>query len=336
MPELPEVETVKRGLERTIVGKRIAAVDVRVPKIFADDRSVIDEHMIDATVTGVERRAKLILIHLARGSSRAQSRDWTLAIHLKMTGQIIVTQSAKRKTQNDGTAYSTHSARSGQPTPSVGFVGGHPEKAYEQPLPHKHTHVTITFEDGTVLYFNDLRKFGWIRLFEQRKTQNEERKTQPKAQSQQTVEDFLEGLNHGPEPLSSELTLEYVRKILRARTTRIKPLLLDQSFIAGIGNIYADEALFAAAIKPTRRASSLTKAEIERLFLAIKQVLQLGIDYGGTSFNSYRNVEGTAGTMRDHLKVYGREDQLCRRCGELIVRRKIGQRSAHFCPNCQR
>jgi formamidopyrimidine-DNA glycosylase len=314
MPELPEVETVKRGLERTIVGKTIESVDVRVPKLFADQQSLIDEVLIGQRVVTVGRRAKVLLIELANG--------WTLAIHLKMTGQLVV-RSKKQEVSSTANA----SAHFSPLTSHSGFVGGHPEKAYDQELPHKHTHVIISFVDGSILYFNDLRKFGWMKLVASRLVAS--------SQGIQGIDEFLLGFKHGPEPLEPAFTLMYFREFLKTRKTLIKSLLLDQSFIAGIGNIYADEALFAAAIKPTRRANSLSKVEVERLYTAIRSVLELGIEYGGTSFNSYRNVTGTAGEMRQHLKVYGREDQPCLRCGDAIVRQKIGQRSAHFCPNCQ-
>ena len=327
MPELPEVETVRRGLEQTIVGKTVASVEVRMSKLFSDDRALINQVFIGQRVSGVERRAKILLVELANG--------WTLAIHLKMTGQLLVrSEKLEARSLNAGFPhFSPLTSRSG-------FVGGHPEKAYEQDLPHKHTHVIITFTDptspvgyagagGTVLYFNDLRKFGWMRLFPSEKREVRSEKCRP------TLAEFLEGLHHGPEPLGADFTLSYFQQFLKTQKTPIKTLLLDQSFIAGIGNIYADEALFAAAIKPTRRADSLKQTESAQLRLSIKQVLQLGIEHGGTSFNSYRNVQGTAGKMREHLKVYGREGQPCVRCGQIIVRKKIGQRSAHFCPNCQ-
>jgi formamidopyrimidine-DNA glycosylase len=326
MPELPEVETVRRGLEQTIVGATVASVNVRVPKLFPVDRALIDRALVGQRIERILRRAKLLLVELSNG--------WTLVIHLKMTGQIIV-RSEKLEARS-----STHnSSHFSQLTSRAGFVGGHPEKVYEQPLPHRHTHVIITFTDptspkgsegagSTVLYFNDLRKFGWMRLF--RRTTTDVRSTG------QTIDEFLASLNHGPEPLEPSFTLNYFRELLAARKTPIKPLLLDQSFIAGIGNMYADEALFAAAIQPTLPANSLKKSEAERLFQAIKDVLELGIAQGGTSFNSYRNVQGTAGKMREHLRVYGRAGQPCFRCGGRIVRTKIGQRSAHVCPTCQR
>ncbi len=292
MPELPEVETVRRGLERTIVGKRVSAVEVRVPKTFADPSAVIDAQLIGATVRSVERRAKVILIRLSTGL--------TLAIHLKMTGQLVVRTPVRTKAMG------------------TGFIAGHPEKAYEQPLPHKHTHVIVTFGDGTVLYFNDLRKFGWFRLYEAA-----------------AVEQLFADAKLGPEPFSDAFSPDYFRSALASRRIPIKTALLDQKVVAGVGNIYADEALFEARVSPFRKASSLKNNEVAELYSAVKHVLELGIEYGGTTFNSYVNAEGTSGKMRDYLKVYGRAGEPCRGCAGQVVRTKIGQRSAHYCPSCQ-
>lgn len=285
MPELPEVETVRRGLERTVVGKTVATVEVRVLKLFPQPQALIDKQLVGGTIAAAQRRAKVLLLRLDNG--------WTLAIHLKMTGQIVVRAKA------------------------AGFVAGHPEKVYEQPLPHKHTHVIITFSDGTVLYFNDLRKFGWMRLVA-------------------STDELFEATKLGPEPFGEDFTPVYFAAALKNRRIPIKTALLDQKVVAGVGNIYADEALFEARISPFRNASSLKKDEITKLFEAVKHVLKLGIEYGGTTFNSYINAEGSAGRMRDYLKVYGREGQSCRDCTGLVLRKKIGQRSTHYCPDCQR
>ncbi len=323
MPELPEVETVKRGLEQTILGKTIRAVEVRVPKLFPDDQKLIKQVCVGAKVVATPRRGKVLLLGL--------STDWTLAIHLKMTGQLIVVQSNQEKVRSE----------------RVAFVGGHPEKVYEQPLPHKHTHVILTFTDGTQLFFNDLRKFGWMRLFP-REVVNHAHHV--------TIAAFLASLQLGPEPLSDDFTVGYFSRILLGRSIPIKQLLLEQKGIAGIGNIYADEALFHAGIRPTRPANSLDRphsahpssntsewhskasrgeSEIRRLHGAIREVLELGIEHGGTSKNTYLTVEGTKGEMQDHLMVYGREGLPCKVCGAAIRRIKIGSRSSHFCPTCQ-
>lgn len=313
MPELPEVETVKRGLARTILGKTIASVEIRVPKLFADDPGLIDQVLVGAKVVGVERRAKVLLIDV--------SSDWTLAVHLKMTGQLIVVNGG----QETGNSRKLVARSTVNRLPlTVNFVGGHPEKAYEQPLPHKHTHVTIEFRDGTRLYFNDLRKFGWLRLF-----------PHASVNGYRTITEFLQTLHLGPEPLGPDFTVTYLAGLLNARTIPIKQLLLEQKGISGIGNIYADEALFYAKIQPRRPANKLTKQEIVLLTEGIKNVLEKGIAFGGTSKNTYRNVEGTKGEMQKYLMVYGRENEPCKVCGTPIKRIKIGQRSSHFCPNCQ-
>jgi len=320
MPELPEVETVRRGLERTVVGKTIRSVEVRVPKVFPESAERIAQMLEGATITKAERRAKVLMLRL--------SNEWTLAIHLKMTGQLVVVGSRLGSNSNDGS--SSTRMKSGGEALGTGFIAGHPEKSYEQSLPHKHTHIIVHFSDGTVLYFNDLRKFGWFKLLapanHESGIMNHE---------SQTIEEFLNGLGHGPEPFSDEFSLGYFTEAIRKRRIPIKTVLLDQTVIAGVGNIYADEALFAAKIKPTRLASSLTKDEIPVLHAAIPDVLRLGIDYGGTTMNTFRNVEGTSGKMREYLKVYGRESLPCTVCRNPIERIKIGQRSSHYCPFCQ-
>ncbi len=330
MPELPEVETVKRGLQRTIVGKTISAVEIRVPKLFADDRELVDQVLIGATVSSVERKAKILLIHL--------SSSWTLAVHLKMTGQLIVVRQqsaddskatkAVGANENDSLfAVDGELSAVSNESDSVAFVGGHPEKAYEQPLPHRHTHVTVSFGDGTQLYFNDLRKFGWMKLFvSEQLTGNSEQKT---------IDEFIKGLRLGPEPLSDDFTPAYLENLVAKRSVPIKQLLLEQKGISGIGNIYADEALFYAKVHPLRPANQLSSQEIALLTEGIKVVLEKGIEFGGTSKNTYLNVEGTKGEMQKYLMVYGREALPCRVCGTPLVRIKIGQRSSHFCPNCQ-
>lgn len=326
MPELPEVETVRRGLTRTIVGKTIGEIEVRVPKLFPESRPLIDEVCIGATVTDVTRRAKILLVHLSSG--------WILAIHLKMTGQLIV---AKRQSADDDRQTTAHSnnqikaavgSQSASSSDAVAFTGGHPEKVYDQPLPHQHTHVIITFADRTTLYFNDLRKFGWIKLFPSKQlTVNGEQLV--------GIDAYLQAMKLGPEPLGEEFTAKYLTQLLKGRKIPIKQLLLEQEGIAGIGNIYADEALFYAGIHPQRKASAVKRAEVERLFDGIRHVLELGIEHGGTTLNTYRNVEGTQGKMREHLKVYGREGEPCLVCNTAVQRIKIGQRSSHFCSVCQ-
>lgn len=316
MPELPEVETVRCGLERTILGKTVAYIEVRVLKLFPNDQSVIDRVLVGAKIVAIDRRAKVLLIDL--------STDWTLAIHLKMTGQLIVEKSEEQRVKSEKKNTLTSLLLTSQ---SIAFVGGHPEKSYEQPLPHKHTHVIIEFTDGTHLYFNDLRKFGWLRLFPHEVANHA---------GHQGLSAFLESLNLGPEPLSADFTEGYLAALTKGRTIPIKQLLLQQKGISGIGNIYADEALFRSKIAPKRRANSVKRREIKGLHSAIREVLELGIKHGGTSKNTYLNVEGTRGEMQNHLMVYQRTEKPCIVCATPIEWQKIGGRSSHFCPKCQK
>jgi formamidopyrimidine-DNA glycosylase len=181
-----------------------------------------------------------------------------------------------------------------------------------------HTHLQIAFDDGTLLRFVDPRKFGRVHLFG----------------SSDELKVFL-AERLGPDSLI-ELDEVMLRGKLRGRRGRIKSLLLDQAFVAGVGNLYADEALWEARLHPLRTADSLSSREVHRLAEAIKQVLVLGIERRGTSFSSYRDADGTPGDNQGFLKVYGRESEPCPRCGRPISRLLIGQRSSHFCPRCQK
>jgi formamidopyrimidine-DNA glycosylase len=236
----------------------------------------------------LEREGKLLIIRL--------DADFVLTVHLKMTGQLIW--------QGNDTV-----------------MGGHPEASYLQPLPHKHTHVIISFDDGSHLYFNDLRKFGRITLMLAQELPNLT---------------FLETL--GPEPLEADFTVSYLEGRLKQRPRSvIKSFLLDQTNIAGLGNIYADESLFRAAVLPDRLAGSLKAGEIRNLFDGIRETLEVAILHGGSSSRDYLNAVGERGTFLAVADVYHRTGQLCHRCNSgLIQRKKIGGRSSHYCPICQR
>jgi formamidopyrimidine-DNA glycosylase len=184
--------------------------------------------------------------------------------------------------------------------------------------PEMHTHFELGFDDGTLLRFIDARKFGRVYLFDSA-----------------SARDIFVAERLGPEPLT-ELDPASLKRMLQGRRGRLKSLLLDQAFLAGVGNLYADEALWVARLHPLRSADSLSTREIGRLALAVKEVLTLGIERRGTSFNNYRDADDTPGDNQHHLNVYGRESQPCPRCGRPIRRILIGARSAHFCPKCQR
>ncbi len=282
MPELPEVETIRRALQKTLPGQKIVSVDVRVQKLFHGDSVSLKGQ----TITEVTRRSKVLIFQLSKS---------ILLFHLKMTGQLIYV-----------------------PKRGEVIVGGHPDKVYSMNLPHKHSHVIFELEKGT-LYFNDLRKFGWIKIYPDIET---------------AAHEFA---NLGTEYTWPEYTLEYLeKKLARRSSTTIKQALLEQSLVAGVGNIYADETLFCARVRPTRKVRDLKPAEIKRIFECIPQVFELSLKHGGTSSQHYVQPDGSLGTYLNFANVYKREGQPCKVCGNPIERIKLGGRSAHFCPNCQK
>lgn len=198
------------------------------------------------------------------------------------------------------------------------IAGGHSIANESKSLPNKFTRVIFKFNDKSTLYFNDVRRFGWIKLAARDK--------------------FIELNNRlGVEPLSPDFTLEHFNKFLRRKLkSPIKQALLDQKYISGIGNIYADEALFAARIKPFRRVKTLKQTEIKKLWRAIPKILRSAIKHRGTSFNDYVDAQGQAGNFIKHLKVYGRAGEKCKNCGQSVKKIKLGGRGTHWCDNCQK
>ncbi len=270
MPELPEVETIARGLANAVVGKTIESVDIRLPKMAIAPPGVDFARALKGeTITGVGRRGKYVVMELASGRR--------LVTSLRMTGRLV--------------------------------VHGNCEPEY------KGTHIVFHYMDGTRLCFADLRTFGRMRLVE-------------------PGEHWDKSL--GVEPLSSGFTPEGFIGMLSGRTTPIKALLLDQQRIAGIGNIYACEALWDAGIKPGRPAKALTKPAVRRLHRAIIEILTRAIDMRGTSVDDYVDSEGLQGGFQNVLAVYGKKDGPCPRCGKPIVRTVLAQRGTWWCRNCQR
>jgi formamidopyrimidine-DNA glycosylase len=282
MPELPEVETIKIGLENRIIGLEIEDVLLREPKLFKGDKGDV----AGRTIKEIIRKAKVLIIKLNGGQN--------IAIHLKMTGQLVF-QGADEK---------------------IKVVGGHPQREYNQPLPHRHTHIILAFTDGSKLYFNDLRKFGWMAVLNDREL---------------TKQTFIK--NIGPDPLSSDYSLDWLLgALMKKSNVQIKPLLMDQTFIAGIGNIYSDEILYAAAILPDRRVGTLTGGEIDRLYRTIPAILQIALRAGGTSDSTFIGVDGERGDYLKQAFVYHKELDPK---GHKVERKKIGGRTAHFCSFCQ-
>lgn len=281
MPELPEVETIRRGLEKYLLQHTIDDIEVLLAKQFIGDAGQV----ISATVTGVRRFGKGLLIDLDNGFS--------LAVHVKMTGQLI---------------YRTEGETLPQDT-----IGE---------LPNKWTHIIFNLIDPegkkAYLYFNDQRQFGWIRV-----VKTEEATTLP----------FFTSL--GKEPLR-DLTLEHFNAIVSSSKQAIKTVIMDQTKIAGVGNIYANDALFKAKIHPKRSANSLSIEEKKRLFTAIEEVLQKGLEVGGASEWHYRDVLGGKGQYQNFFLVYNKEKQPCPTCGHEIEKVKLGGRGTYFCSHCQK
>ncbi len=287
MPELPEVETVRRGLETLIIGRVIRSVGVLAsPKSFPNAQADVDEFMIGAEITAVRRRAKVLLVDL--------NTQYTLVIHLKMTGQLVYR---------------------GEQV----FGAGHPTDSLIGELPDRSTRVMIEFMDNSWLYFNDQRKFGWIKLLP-------------------TIEvpeiDFMKKV--GPEPLEAEFTPEqFAARFTRRAKTNIKAALLDQTVVAGVGNIYADESLWGAKLSPKRLVKDVTAAEFETLYTELRAVMNLAIAKGGSTDKNYVNAEGKRGSYMDFARVFRREGEPCPRCGTTIEKIKWAGRGTHLCPNCQ-
>lgn len=288
MPELPEVEILRRELVSAIKGRAIRSVQVKVPRMVKPLTSTKFQQQIkNKKILDIDRRAKILIFKL--------SGNLFLIIHLKMSGQLIF-----------------------QPKKGRVVAGGHPQPGGLDNLPNKFTHIIFDFIDGSKLYFNDMRKFGWMRLID-------------KEQLSKLASEF------GPEPLDKEFTLEKFQEILKKYPNRkIKQILLDQSLIAGLGNIYVDESCFCARILPTRIAKKIKPKEAKILRQCIIKILKLAISKKGTSANTYIHLDGKQGGMMPLLKIYRREGQKCKRCQAIVQKIKLNGRGTHFCKKCQR
>lgn len=287
MPELPEVETVRIGLSAFLPGKKIAHVHHDWPKGFPNAQNDVKAFLLGAIITAVERRAKVLLIRL--------NTNYTLVIHLKMTGQLVYCGQNER------------------------FGAGHPNDSLVHDLPDKTTHVWFDFTDGSHLFFNDQRKFGWVRLIPTPEVFNL---------------DFFQKV--GPEPLSDDFTADqFITRLMRRARSNIKAVLLDQTIIAGIGNIYADESLWAAKIHPATLVQDVPKAKLKTLFKELQFVLRLSIEKGGSTDRNYVNAEGKKGSYMSFARVFRREGKPCPRCGTIIIKTRIAGRGTHICPHCQ-
>ncbi len=264
MPELPEVETIARGLKDKLIGKTILEVDVLWARTLAMPTvKIFKEQIRGQKITGVSRRAKYLVIQL---------KNYNLLVHLRMSGDLILRESKIK--------------------------------------PEKHDRLVIRLTGKYDLAFNDTRKFGRVWLTDQ-------------------PDNVLGKL--GPEPLEKEFTAEWLYKSLQARKRQLKPLLLDQTFIAGLGNIYTDECLNIAKLHPLALAYSVKRKQAEALHKAIKAVLKEGIRRNGASIDwVYRG-----GDYQNYFRVYDQQGRPCPACGSIIKKFTVGQRGTHICPKCQ-
>lgn len=294
MPELPEIETLGNGLRKTIKGKTIKSVRVLEKKKFKGTPTELRKFVFDKKITSISRYAKWLTLDLSSG--------YHFVIHLKMTGQLLY--------QDKKHPY---------------FLGGHSMSGgavyTESPtFPNSHTRVVFEFSDGSTLYFQDMRKFGYVELY-----------------SDNATKEYFEKKKLGREPIANDYTLEYFENQLqRRKNTNIKAALLDQTVVAGIGNIYADDALYTAKIKPSRVVRNLTATERKVLHKATTKVLTQAIAAGGTSFSHYYQLDGTLGSYWKQRKVYQRTGLPCKRCATPIIKTRVAGRGTHYCPNCQR
>lgn len=308
MPELPEVETVVRELHKKLKGRVIESVDVYAPKVVSIGPATVSNirtasqksagqfvsNLKGQKILSVKRRAKLLMFDF--------SGPLSLLVHLKMTGQFIFEDIALRKK-----------------TKGKYRLLNKLHAPLEQ-LPSKHTHVVFHFTDKSTLYFNDVRKFGYLKIV-----------------SDLEIEDVKELKGYGPEPLLKEFTYKVFESIVNKRPKgKIKLVLMDSSLIAGIGNIYSDEILYHAKVHPLRTVASLSELELKNIYKHIKPVLEKGIEAKGSSVGDFVRTDGTWGEMGKYHFVYGRKGQSCKRCGTKIESVKLGGRTGSFCPNCQR
>ena len=279
MPELPEVETIRTQLETFLKGHTVRSVEVKNPKIFSGD----EKKMVGGKIIAVRRFGKVTVIDL--------SNAYSIVSHIKLTGQFIY--------------------RSPKPLPlSPKVVGG---------VPGKHTHVIFKLDRGGALYYNDVRRFGWIKVVKTDQVENVP---------------FIQKL--GPEPFG-KLTLEIFRTILSKSSRPVKVVLMDQEKIGGIGNIYANDALWLAKISPKRKANSLSAAEQKDLYEAVLEVLKQGLKWGGASELAFVTPDGKEGKYQDHTLAYGKQGTLCTRCKKGTFQKYfLGGRGTYVCPTCQR
>jgi len=289
MPELPEVEIIRRGLSAKFLNKKILNIVVKKPRLIKNSRRIFADCLINNCFIGIERIGKLLIFYLKeeKGGKRF------LLIHLKMTGQLIYEDK------------------------KILIAGGHNFPKIRMKLPNKYSHIIFDFTGGAKLFYNDLRQFGFLKLV------GENELVKIKAE-------------YGIEPLQENFVFKDFWQRLKIKKTNIKSALLNQKIISGLGNIYVDEALFAAQIRPQRLAGEISENEYKKLFLQIEKIIKKAIKNNGTTFSDYKDSSGKQGNFSRFLKVYGRGGLPCAKCKSLIIKTKLAGRGTHYCPICQK
>lgn len=272
MPELPEVETVRRGLEKLILGKKISSIEIRYPKMIKTDLDEFQNEVPGQEIQSMGRRGKYLLFYLT---------DKVLISHLRMEGKYFY----------------------------------YPDQVPER----KHAHVFFQFEDGATLVYEDVRKFGTMELL-----------------APELLDAYFVSKKLGPEPTEQDFDLEIFIGALKKSKKPIKSHLLDQTLVAGLGNIYVDEVLWRAKVHPASPSQSLKRAEAKAIHEQTIAVLGQAVEKGGSTIRTYTNAFGEDGTMQDFHQVYNKAGQACSRCGSIIEKIQLGGRGTHFCPKCQR
>lgn len=280
MPEMPEVEQVRKTLAPHIEGKTITSVEVYLDRLIKHPTpEAFVKGLVGKTIAKVGRKGKYLVLHMAQ-DGEASAVEQRLIVHLRMTGALIAQSS-------------------------------------EQPAP-KYAKIKFEITDGVTMWFTDIRTFGTLYLV----TNNDA---------------YIEGYETlGPEPLSEEFTVEYLEPLAAKSRKPVKTFILDQKVIAGLGNIYADECLALSGILPMRLANTLSHEEVVALQAAINAVIAQGIKNRGTTFRDYKDGEGNKGDNQNHLLVYGRKGEPCKKCGAALLGTKIGGRGTVYCEHCQK
>lgn len=311
MPELPEVETVRHGLEKFLVGEKITRAVIfneksflldntensqgksAKPEIFPENNAAkITQILENKEVVKIRRRGKMLILDL--------SENWSIAAHLKMTGQMVVRSSGEN------------------------WGAGHPNESFVADLPDRTTRVALDFASGTRLFFNDQRKFGWLKLM-------------PTNNIAQIP--LLEKM--GPEPLVDQENFAstyaiFLKNIRRHQKTSIKSAILNQEIVAGVGNIYADESLWSSKIHPATKVAKISDTALKNLLKNIAKVMRESLAAGGSTMKNYVNADGSRGDyLEKFAKVFRRENSPCPRCGATIQKIRVAGRGTHFCPKCQ-